>query len=71
MILKSIVVCAGIVLIFCAVLYVRSQKPSRRIIVVDQLTTNEQIIGDGAWIITAAEFPPSGVLRKEHEPRGM
>lgn len=71
MILKSIIIIIGITAILCAVLYVRSQKPSRRIIVVDQLTIDEQIIGDGAWIITAAEFPPSGVLRKEPEPRGM
>jgi len=25
----------------------------------------------GDWVTTSAEFPPSGVLRKEHEPRGM
>lgn len=71
MILKSLIVIIGVTSILCAILYVRSHKPSRRVIVIDQLTTNEQVIGDGAWIITAAEFPPSGVLHKEPEPRGM
>lgn len=71
MILKSLIVIVCITLVFCTILYVRSQKPSRRVIFVDQLTTNEQIIGDGAWIIIADEFPSSGVLREEPDPRGM
>lgn len=71
MILKSLIVILGITAIFCALLYVRSQKPSRRIITVDHFSLSDEIIGDGAWVITAAEFPSSGVLRKEPEPRGM
>ena len=58
---------AGSIVVFKTIQHFN--KP-RRVLYIDQLTTNEQIIGDGAWIITAAEFPPSGVLR-EPEPRGM
>lgn len=72
MILKSLVVIVGFTLVFCAVLYVRSQKPSRNAMaVVDRYEISDEVIGDGAWAITASEFPSSGVLRKEPEPRGM
>ncbi len=56
---KSLILIIGLTLVFCVILYVRSQKPSRRVLTVDPPETSGHVIGDGAWAIppTKVEYP--------------
>jgi hypothetical protein len=73
MILKTLIVIIGILLLFSALMYARSNKPSRRVHIVEPITQSEHVIGDGAcaWSSTPARYPQrSALVRKMNDPRG-
>lgn len=76
MILKTLIVIIGILVIFSALMYARSNKPSRNRMAHHALApilseNNPDVIGDGAWTSTPARYPQrSALVRKIHDPRG-
>ena len=74
MISKTLIVIIGVLLIFGALLYARSNKPSRNRAALDPILSenNPNIIGDGAWTSMPARYPQSSArVRKMHDPRGV
>ena len=69
MIARFAIVIAVFIGVVVLVTLSRAAKHNRRIIVVDPAMNSEQIIGDGAWLSTPANYPRSARIR-DIEPRG-
>ena len=65
MIIIGTIALAGSIGVVAAVRHLAKPRPMK-------IVPFEEIAeAHGDWVTTSAEFPKSGVLRKEHEPKGM